>query len=404
MKTQLYRWRILLVAVAAIAGAYVARADEAADDAEPESKHPFMVKFVDETGQPVVGALGGVTAYFGSEGSTLTAVDEAGWRYWQDATSDADGISRFPDGLQFDHLCLISRHTDRKLVAIEKIDPARFDPDKATSSIVMHPECRISGCLTSTDLATRNRALGWTNVYLNLAGNRALGCTSEKGEFHFFVPPGEFKVNPYGNHVHGMEKSVIVKPGQSELVLEAIDLPATRLALLQGMPAPELAGVVDWKNGSPVKLSDLNGKCVILDFWGYWCGPCVYRMPDLFKIYDKYHGAGLEVIGVHVDLGEDEKEPVDSVDKLDTRLAKIRKNVWNGRDLPYAVALITAKRIPFGPAGLTRDARCQASADYGVTGYPTMILINAAGKVVDRFEPTNDEHVDLLEKLLGVKR
>ena len=89
--------------------------------------------------------------------------------------------------------------------------------------------------------------------------------------------------------------------------MQPIDLPATRLALLVGTPAPELVGVAGWKNGPTAKLADLKGKCVILDFWGYWCGPCVHRMPDLFKLYDKYHDSGLEVIGVHVDLGGDEK-------------------------------------------------------------------------------------------------
>jgi thiol-disulfide isomerase/thioredoxin len=94
------------------------------------------------------------------------------------------------------------------------------------------------------------------------------------------------------------------------------------------MPAPELVGVTGWKNGPPVKLADFKGKCVILDFWGYWCGPCVHEMPDLFKLYDKYHELGLEVVGIHIDLGEDEKEPVDSADKLDERLSKIRKNIY----------------------------------------------------------------------------
>jgi thiol-disulfide isomerase/thioredoxin len=402
MTIQLYRSLTLSIALAAIAGAPLAGGDDD-DDGQPEKKHPFSVKLVDEAGNPVAGALAGVTAYFGGEGKTLTAVDENGWRY--DAKADADGIVSFPDGADYDHLCVVARHTSRKLIAIEQIDPVKFDPEKSRTAptLTMRPECRVSGRLTCTDLAKRNRAVGWTNVYLNLAGGRALGCQSEVQTFHFFVPPGEFTLDAYGTYVHHVETKIKIKPGQRELTLEPIDLPATRLALLEGMPAPELAGVVGWKNGPPVKLAKLKGKCVILDFWGYWCGPCVHRMPDLFKLYDKYHDSGLEIVGVHVDLGEDEKEPVDSAEKLDERLAKVRRNLWNGRDVPYPVALIAAKSVPFGPAGLAREARCQAAADYGVTGYPRLILIDRAGKVVDEFEPTLARDVERLERLLGVK-
>jgi thiol-disulfide isomerase/thioredoxin len=296
-------------------------------------------------------------------------------------------------------------HAGRKLVAIAKIEPAKFDPEKSRTlpTVTMRPECRVSGRLTSSDLESRKRTVGWTNVYLNLGENRALGCTSKDQEFHFFVPAGEFTLEAYGVYVHGIQRKISIKSGQREFAVEPIDLPATRLALLQGKSAPELAGVAGWRNGPPVALADLKGKCVVLDFWGYWCGPCVYRMPDLFKLYDKYHDRGLEVIGIHVDLGPDEEAPVDSADKLDEKLLTIRKNVWKGRDVPYPVALIKARPVAFGPAGLTREARCQASADYGVTSYPTMILVDRMGNVVDKFEPTRRSDVERLEKLLGVE-
>jgi thiol-disulfide isomerase/thioredoxin len=382
---------------------------EDADGDEPEPKHPFAVKLVDAAGSPVQGAIAGVTAYFGSEGRTLPVVDDSGWRYWHGATSDMEGVCHIEDGSQFDHLCLVARHTERQLVAIEKVVPAKFDPKqvKVIPTVTLYPACRVSGRLTSTDLAKRGRDIGWTNVYLNQANNRALGCTSNEKSpdqtFHFFVPPGEFTLSAYGTYVHSVETKFVVKSGQRELTLEAIDLPAKRLALLKGTAAPELDGIAGWKNGPPVKLADLKGKCVILDFWGYWCGPCVHGMPDLFRLYDQYHDRGLEIIGVHIDLGEDEKDPIDSTTKLDARLLGIRKNVWKGRDVPYPVALITAKSVPFGPAGLSREARCQIAADYGVTGYPTLVLIDPNGNVVDEFEPTLPGNVERLEKLLGVK-
>lgn len=41
-------------------------------------------------------------------------------------------------------------------------------------------------------------------------------------------------------------------------------------------------------DGSTVKLSDLKGKVVVLDFWATWCGPCISSFPSLQKVYDKY--------------------------------------------------------------------------------------------------------------------
>src|SRR5262245_22115336 len=124
MRSPIYRVA-LNIALVTIASPAFAGSDD--DDTEPEQKHPFTVWFVDESGTPVAGAVAGVTAYFGSEAKTLPAGDESGWRYWQDAKIGTDGIASIPDGGQLDHLCIVARHTGRKLIAIEKIDPARFD-------------------------------------------------------------------------------------------------------------------------------------------------------------------------------------------------------------------------------------------------------------------------------------
>ena len=138
-----------------------------------------------------------------------------------------------------------------------------------------------------------------------------MGCVSTKADFHFFVPPGAYNLDAYGFGTYGVKKTLNVKPGQ-EVEIGPIQLPATRLALLAGQPAPELQEVAAWKNSGPVKLADLRGKAVILEFWGYWCGPCVGRMPGLFALYDKYQGKGLVIIGIHQDVGAGSIRPPSS--------------------------------------------------------------------------------------------
>jgi thiol-disulfide isomerase/thioredoxin len=372
----------------------------AADDKE-EAKHPFSVKLVDEAGKPVEGATVGIFPYIGEKGSALTIDDGTGWQYLYGATSDADGIAKLSDGaIGKDLACVVARHTGRQLAAVWKIDSAKVNPAKTVQAIVLHPACRVSGKLACRDLTDRNRPIGGTIAILSFGGARALGCFSEDQTFHFFVPPGDYELQSHGTNLHIIKTSVQIKPGQRELDLGSIEHSATQLALLIGQPAPELIGIECWKNSSGVKLADLKGKCVILDFWGYWCSPCVGRMPELFKLHAKYHDQGLEMIGIHVDLGEHELEPVDTVEKLDTRLTDIRKEIWKGQDVPYPVALVTGKPTSYFTAIETRKAASSIAALYGVIGYPTLILIDREGKVVGHFAPNRAEHIAQLERLL----
>src|SRR5262245_32612747 len=64
-------------------------------------------------------------------------------------------------------------------------------------------------------------------------------------------------------------------------------------------PAPELEGGLEWLNtGGPIRMKDLRGKIVLLDFWTYCCINCIHVMPDLAKLEKKYPNQ-LVVIGVH---------------------------------------------------------------------------------------------------------
>ena len=57
-------------------------------------------------------------------------------------------------------------------------------------------------------------------------------------------------------------------------------------------------------NGSVVMLEQFKGKVVFLDFWAPWCIPCRQELPELDKLYKKFHDDGLEVIGISIDPSE----------------------------------------------------------------------------------------------------
>jgi len=81
-------------------------------------------------------------------------------------------------------------------------------------------------------------------------------------------------------------------------------------ARAQGQPkkAPELDGGVGWFNADkPVKMSELKGKIVLLDFWTFCCINCMHVIPDLQRLERKY-AKELVVIGVHSAKFDNEKD------------------------------------------------------------------------------------------------
>lgn len=126
----------------------------------------------------------------------------------------------------------------------------------------------------------------------------------------------------------------------------------------QGKPrpvAPELDGGIAWLNtDQPVKLADLKGRIVLLDFWTLCCINCIHTLPDLAVLEARYPGI-LVVIGVHSPKFDNEKK-TESIQKAILRY-EIKHPVVN-------------------------DADHKIWKAFDVSSWPTLVLIDPDGKMV----------------------
>jgi thiol-disulfide isomerase/thioredoxin len=119
--------------------------------------------------------------------------------------------------------------------------------------------------------------------------------------------------------------------------------------------APDFAlGRIDGKGGQ-VRLSDLRGQVVLIDFWATWCPPCLAMMPTLHELYRDWHPRGAEFVGV------DSDGPMATREDLQAFLAQ--------NPFPYPVVL---------------DDRNVGGA-YGVSSIPHVVIVGRDGKVVRVF-------------------
>jgi thiol-disulfide isomerase/thioredoxin len=134
-------------------------------------------------------------------------------------------------------------------------------------------------------------------------------------------------------------------------------------------------------HGEPFTLSSLKGKYVLLDFWGSWCGPCRASHPHLKEIYAKYKNKGLEIVGI-----ADEK----ANDLNDAKAAWLKAIQDDGINWIQVLNNYDKKTTDLAMA-------------YGITGFPTKILLDKNGKVLFKLVGNGGDELDQkLKTIMGM--
>jgi peroxiredoxin len=108
-------------------------------------------------------------------------------------------------------------------------------------------------------------------------------------------------------------------------------------------------------DGKPLKLSDLRGKYVLLDFWASWCHPCRDENPNVVSQYEKYKDKGFTVLSVSLD--NDKQRWVEAIQHDGMPWYHVCDyKAWNG----------------------------DVTTLYGISGVPTCFLIDPQGKIIGK--------------------
>ena len=139
----------------------------------------------------------------------------------------------------------------------------------------------------------------------------------------------------------------------------------------ENQPAPDVQ--VSNLNGSSLKLSDLKGKVVMLNFWATWCPPCREEIPSFISLSKKMENRPFQLVAVSIDEGG--KPAVESFFQT------------SGFNLPAYT-----------------DPDNKAAKTYGITGVPETFIINKSGiivkKVIGPLTWDSPEIVAFLEELM----
>ena len=144
-------------------------------------------------------------------------------------------------------------------------------------------------------------------------------------------------------------------------------------------PLPEIVAT-QWIDQAPVKLADLHGQVVLLDFWAPWCGPCRYTFPKLQRWHESYKDKGLVILGLTNYSGD-----------IDGRRAT------PGEELAYLRTFKKQNHLPYGV--VVADSSVN-DFNYGVFSIPMSFLIDRRGNVRFIAMGANEQEIAALGKMI----
>ncbi len=267
----------------------------------------------------------------------------------------------------------ISRRDPNESYTVRLSEPARI------TGTIKSKDVPLSGVHVTLSYLVRGRAL-----YPLLSAEEDFEAPVHEMSLDLLCPAGcdlslQIEAGGLGAKPHHKDQMIApLKPGQV-LEIGAIEFRPVSGYKAFGGPAPELQ-VAEWVKGKPVTLAELRGKVVLLDFWGLWCGPCRKAMPKLVELHKKHARRGLVIIAVH-DASQSKASLLDAgQDSVDLST------------VPFRVAVDAAPQEGdqslLAGRGRTIDA-------YGVTGFPTLILVDKDGLA----HPVR--RIEALESLFG---
>lgn len=113
---------------------------------------------------------------------------------------------------------------------------------------------------------------------------------------------------------------------------------------LVGKAAPE--ATAETVSGGSWKLADHRGRVVLLNFWAFWCAPCVAEMPSLRQLEERLSKQAFDLVLVHVGEGVEEGEQIPSLPRR--RVARMPDEIvaaYGIQALPHSVLIDREGRV-----------------------------------------------------------
>lgn len=195
------------------------------------------------------------------------------------------------------------------------------------------------------------RFYGYRNAFINTYTKSpalivALSAIDQNKEWDLYKGVVELLYNSFPNSPTVQNTVMQVNKIQEEK--------SAKLFLEPGNFAKDIA--LPGVNGDTLRLSDLKGKVVLIDFWASWCAPCRRENPNVVAMYKKYNADGFEVFSVSLDKPADAEK--------------------------WKAAIQTDGLIWPNHVSDLKGWQCSAAIDYKVQSIPFTVLIDQEGKII----------------------